>query len=82
MTRTIVIAGLLWSGLRVAHAQVAVDSVTADLNAVKDLAQQVKGYAVQAQQYVAEAEQLDQLVNTFNALVQNPEVVPENWTGS
>jgi hypothetical protein len=55
-----------------AHAQIAVDSLTADFNAVKDLAGQAKAFALQAQQYVTEAQQLAQLVNTFNAFVQNP----------
>jgi hypothetical protein len=55
-----------------AQAQIAVDSLTADFNAVKDLAGQAKSYALQAQQYVTEAQQLAQLVNTFNAFVANP----------
>ncbi len=55
-----------------AHAQIAVDSLTADLNAVKDLAGQAKSYALQAQQYVTEAQQLAQLVQQYNAFVQNP----------
>jgi hypothetical protein len=56
----------------VAHAQIAVDSLTADFNAVKDLAGQAKSYALQAQQYVTEAQQLAQLVQEYNAFVQNP----------
>jgi hypothetical protein len=55
-----------------AQAQIAVDSITADFNAVKDLAGQAKAFALQAQQYVTEAQQLAQLVSTFNAFVQNP----------
>jgi len=55
-----------------AHAQVAVDSVTADINAVKDLAQEAKSFALQGQQYLAEAQQLIQLVQTYNAFVANP----------
>ena len=55
-----------------AHAQIAVDSLTADFNAVKDLAGQAKSYALQAQQYVTEAQQLAQLVQQYNAFVQNP----------
>jgi hypothetical protein len=55
-----------------AQAQIAVDSLTADFNAVKDLAGQAKAFALQAQQYVTEAQQLAQLVSTFNAFVQNP----------
>lgn len=55
-----------------AHAQIAVDSLTADFNAVKDLAGQAKALALQAQQYVTEAQQLAQLVQQYNAFVQNP----------
>jgi hypothetical protein len=54
------------------QAQIAVDSLTADFNAVKDLAGQAKQYALSAQQYVTEAQQLLTLVQTFNAFVQNP----------
>ena len=55
-----------------ARAQIAVDSLTADFNAVKDLAGQAKALALQAQQYVTEAQQLAQLVQQYNAFVQNP----------
>jgi hypothetical protein len=44
------------------HAQIAVDSVTADLNAVRAFAQDLKNFALQGQQYVTEAQQLAQLV--------------------
>jgi hypothetical protein len=54
------------------RAQIAVDSLTADFNAVKDLAGPAKAYALQAQQYVNEAQQLAQLVNTYDAFVANP----------
>lgn len=55
-----------------AHAQIAVDSVTADINAVRSIAQEVKSFALQAQQYVTEAQQLAQMVQQYNAFVQNP----------
>jgi hypothetical protein len=55
-----------------AHAQVMVDSVAADFNAVKDLLGQAKSYALQANQYVTEAQQLAQMVEQYNAFVQNP----------
>jgi hypothetical protein len=54
------------------HAQIAVDSVTADLNAVRAFAQDLKNFALQGQQYVTEAQQLAQLVQQYNAFVQNP----------
>ena len=68
ITAVCVICGLCGT----AHAQVAVDSVTADFNALKDLLGQAKALALQGQQYVTEAQQLTQLVNTFNAFVENP----------
>jgi hypothetical protein len=70
--RLIAVACIVVSFGGPAQAQIAVDSLTADFNAVKDLAGQAKAFALQAQQYVTEAQQLAQLVNTFNAFVQNP----------
>ena len=55
-----------------ADAQIAVDSVAADINAVKSFAQDLKSFALQGQQYVTEAQQLAQLVQQYNAFVQNP----------
>lgn len=69
---TLAIAVMLGGAPIIAHAQIAVDSLTADFNAVKDLAGQAKSYALQAQQYVTQGQQLLQLVQQYNAFVQNP----------
>lgn len=55
-----------------AYGQISVDSLTADFNAVKDLAGQVKSYALQANQYLTEAQTLAQEVQQYAAFVQNP----------
>lgn len=55
-----------------AHAQMAVDSFTEDFNAVKSLYQQGQAYALQGEQAITEAHQLEQLVSTYQAFVQNP----------
>jgi hypothetical protein len=71
--RKMVVAICAFGGLAgAAHAQIAVDSVAADLNAVRAFAQSLKDYALQAQQYVTEAQQLAQLVQQYDAFVQNP----------
>lgn len=55
-----------------AQAQMAVDSFTADFNAVKSLYQEGQAYALQGEQAITEAHQLEQLVSTYQAFVQNP----------
>lgn len=55
-----------------AHAQVPVDSVTADYNAVKELFQEAKTYALQGQQYITQGQQLAQQVQQYYAFVANP----------
>jgi hypothetical protein len=72
MKRIVLLGSCLmaWSGL--ANAQIAVDSVAADLNAVRSFAQEIKSFGLQAQQYVAEAQTLAQAVQQYNAFVQSP----------
>lgn len=70
MNRYIVILGVMLTCP--AHAQIAVDSLVADMNAAKSLAQDLKSYALQANQFLTEAQQLSQMVQQYNAFVQNP----------
>lgn len=55
-----------------AQAQIPVTDIGLITQQVKEYVQDAKAYALQAQQYVTQGQQLLQLVQTFNAFVQNP----------
>lgn len=68
----IVAACLAGFGGTSARAQIAVTDLGLTTQQIKEYVQDAKAYALQAQQYVTQGQQLLQLVQTFNAFVQNP----------
>jgi type IV secretion system protein VirB5 len=55
-----------------ARADVPVIDFAANLNILRQYAQDIKSYTLQSQQYLTQAQQLAQQVQQYNALVQNP----------